>query len=58
MKKSMRVKFATYEHQGTKRISMSRDEILATVSSLDARDKENERLIWFLQHLEKELVNT
>lgn len=52
----MRLKFAVFEHNGTPRISMSRDELLAMLNSLDRSDPDNDRLIQFIEALERELL--
>ena len=51
----MKVKFATLVVNGTPRISMSREELLAMLNSLDREDRDNDRLIQFLEALDREL---
>ena len=52
----IRLRFATFEQNGTPRISMSRDELLAMLNSLDKDDKANYRLIRVIEALERELL--
>ena len=52
----MKIRYATFTHDGTKRISMSREEILSMLNGLDKNDPNNTNLIAFLEGLERELI--
>lgn len=54
---NIKLKFATFSVGGIPRISMSREEILSTINSLDRNDKRAEFLIAYLEALEKELLS-